>query len=609
VADNTRFRWVYLQLEQLFKCKTDTAVERRLAKRLPENLDKAYEEIYENNTKDLEDVDKAYADRAFIWVLCSAEPFSSTELLGAVRLTTRGTMEDRVSEETLLDLCQDLLTIESRSGTWRFPHASVVEYFEGHHWTLVKANAHVAKVCLSQMLTLYTRFDPKAPDFRDLPKDEPDMPESPIQSYVRYHWTVHVMAYEDDAPDMLDTELIRLLKDFLKSPMESSIQYRRWFYHIENYRQYFHTSAVDHDTLRDFRPPEVALFLMAGLPFTTLLMDWWEGNEIDCSVKNTAGMTLLSITRSVKVCELLLENGVDVNEPVEIWGNALAAAVYAENMAIVKLLVYKGRAEVNVAFEHGKEGSVLSFAVLSGDLEMVKFLVEDGKADANVPLQCGTHGSALATAALIERLDIVKYLIEEAKVDVNMPLNYGDYGSALAAAAGAGNVKIVKYLVNDAGAKVNVPLKCEGYGSVLAAVAARCEDEIVKFLVQEAGADVNMPLHHGLYGSALAAATSAYRDTNVVKLLVQEAGADVNMPLHHGLYGSALAAACNMYGGTNVVKFLVEECNADIGFPPDSDRYKSPLTVARETAETEIFSDGAEIVDYLLEQIEKREIK
>ena len=82
-----------------------------------------------------------------------------------------------------------------------------------------------------------------------------------------------------------------------------------------------HTRATPH-------PPTIPLLLMACLSFTTLLMDWWEGAEVDLSVTNYSGLNLLSIATSTKLCEILLKRGADVNKPVPIYGNALGAAFW-----------------------------------------------------------------------------------------------------------------------------------------------------------------------------------------------------------------------------------------------------------------------------------------
>ena len=92
------------------------------------------------------------ANRAFQWVMCSRVPLSPAELVAAV---CQDPDSDEVEEvdindiNSVLEACQNLLTVDSKLKTCRFPHLSVQEYFEENHWSSSKTNALVAKVCLS----------------------------------------------------------------------------------------------------------------------------------------------------------------------------------------------------------------------------------------------------------------------------------------------------------------------------------------------------------------------------------------------------------------------------------------------------------------------------
>ena len=92
--------------------------------------------------------------------------------------------------------------------------------------------------------------------------------------------------------------------------------------------------------------------------------------------------------------ELLLENGAEVNAEGGEYGNALQAASYVGNEAVVKLLLESG-AEVNA--EGGKYGNALQAASYEGNEAVVKLLLENGaevnteKGDSNMGMHFRLH--------------------------------------------------------------------------------------------------------------------------------------------------------------------------------------------------------------------------
>lgn len=91
------------------------------------------------------------AKRAFQWVMCAPFPLSSAELVAAVSQDpdTDETDPVDISISFVLETCQNLLTVDQKSGVCRFSHLSVQEYFETYHWNYSEANALTAKVCLT----------------------------------------------------------------------------------------------------------------------------------------------------------------------------------------------------------------------------------------------------------------------------------------------------------------------------------------------------------------------------------------------------------------------------------------------------------------------------
>ena len=68
--------------------------------------------------------------------MCACKPLKSDELLSAIRLDATSDiihLSEEADEDLLLDLCNNLLVLDSQRKVWRFSHLSVTEYFEENH--------------------------------------------------------------------------------------------------------------------------------------------------------------------------------------------------------------------------------------------------------------------------------------------------------------------------------------------------------------------------------------------------------------------------------------------------------------------------------------------
>lgn len=326
---------------------------------------------------------------------------------------------------------------------------------------------------------------------------------------------------------------------------------------------------------------------MCRLSLGTILWDWWENDEIDCSRVNSRNHNLLVLAACagcLPICKKLVERGMDVNARLEghDYGTALVAAASMGHVEVTKYLVQAG-ADVNMLLEEreGKPACALEAAIHSGSVQMLKFLVKEAHADLTTPFSRESTGHALGEAAMSPGVELMKVLLE-AGADVNMRFN-GHYAqSPLQIKVRNGELESVKYLV-EAGADINMQLPTGKYGSALAE-ACLSTPEMVKYLLG-AGADVNMSLKSGRFGSALAAAAYEGAHIEIVKSLV-EAGADINKPLEYGDYGSALeaAGAGNEYGDYDVFGYLID-AGADVNMPLEHGQFGSALAATAWTRE------------------------
>ncbi|KAM0549557.1 hypothetical protein ACHAPJ_009373 [Fusarium lateritium] len=153
------FRWSYLQWEQLKKCRVDAEVRRRLDKiqKLPKTLSAAYDELYGRYEAD--DIQFLILQRAVRWVMYAREPLDSLTLLSAIRAESekvngKNTLRNKdLTEHALESVCQHLIVKDPGLKVWKFPHASVAEYFKNKQEPWVRDAPVEITVCLIDCLT------------------------------------------------------------------------------------------------------------------------------------------------------------------------------------------------------------------------------------------------------------------------------------------------------------------------------------------------------------------------------------------------------------------------------------------------------------------------
>ena len=430
-----RFQWANLQIKQLLTLLTIEDILDRLGK-LPRDLKEAYDGIYLTKEKQA----KALVDRACMWVMCACTPLTTVELISAISIDPDVDKESSAIDEDLLgDLCDNLLFIDPERKVWRFTHLSVMEYFEDNHWGLRQAHCHAAKVCLKLLIKTYGDqwSESKVQRLSDQePEDIFDLAH-PFQNYLWHHWVIHVRSYDKQVgdPAEADVMLAGLLKNFLGSPKESSVQYRRWHSRFDSLNKVQPWSSWLYMARHsEICPADVPTYVMCRFSFYILLRDWWKCADIDVSHVNAAGDNLLvlaAVAGCVQICKRLIERGMLVNTPLHS-GNPLAAAAEGGSIEIVKFLVQEGKADVNMVLQCGDYGSALAAAAEGGSIEIVKFLVQEGKADVNMIIKCGNFGSPLAAAAYCGHKVCVEVLIE-AGAETNCQLENGRFRTCLQA--------------------------------------------------------------------------------------------------------------------------------------------------------------------------------
>lgn len=398
--------------------------------------------------------------------MCAFEPIHKKDLLTHLDAENNASESStEIDEDLILELCNNLLVIDSVQQVWRFSHLSVTEYLEDNHTHLRYAHCGAAKVCLQFLIKAYQSPIAQLEGGRTMGEHISERPTQGLmysfEDYARNYWPAHVKFYDQQvAKCRPDPDLTCLLKRFFGSVSNSSLQYRVWYDRIIPSDFFNHSTArptnfeyfrATRSNLKDeLSPNNIPVFAMASFSISFLLRDWWE-TEVDLSQTNSQAHNLLVLAAAAgctSVCELLLRRGLDVNMQLQgdRYPSALSAAAEHDRTETIELLIDRG-AEVNMVLRSGSCGSALATAARYGSTNAIELLIERG-ADVNMVLQSGSCGSALAAAARYGDTKTIELLIKRG-ADVNMVLQNGDYGSVITAAAATvyGNVKVIKFLI------------------------------------------------------------------------------------------------------------------------------------------------------------------
>lgn len=521
--------------------------------------------------------------------MCARQPFDSCTLLSAIRVEWEKMHGDRpldksdLTEKVLETVCRHLVVRDPYLGVWKFPHASVAEYFKAKNESWVKdAQAEVTIVminCMRDCCADYSRVWPPSDIVRydtslqDTPHpnlkswfdaggadpDQPSDPRHPLQAYIQLNWLTHI--HNLSGKDNRAGDVALALKRFLgeEGAQQSSREYQVFCSRIMESAQWGYYALIWHQV----RPNTNFAFGVVAMGLHRLLPEWWDRDLDLPSLVNQDGLGLLEIATYFgyyDLCQFLISRGCDINGADQgTWdGPPLWISVNRKKIDIMKLLLSNG-ANVDCVV-HGR--TLICLAAERG-LDYCTGLLDKGL-DPNKKCDNESHwhrreGCTLSRAAYDGNLNTIKALVGKG-ADVNPENSNDDYGSPLAAAARLGHFDSARFLL-EKGADANAHLRCGDFGSpLIAAIRGRKLDCV--HLLLDHKADVNAKSEIGQYGSPLIAAASTGQ-VDCARVLVEH-GADVNAYLEFGEYGSILAAAIlGASPSLEMIKFLVEEAKAD----------------------------------------------
>lgn len=258
----------------------------------------------------------------------------------------------------------------------------------------------------------------------------------------------------------------------------------------------------------------------------------------------------------LKILQLLLDSGADVNTRYNTIGSALEAAASQDSSAVLKFLLSR-RVDVRIAgcpvlrlippHVTWKYHAFFDPTEIKEALKCLQLLLDNG---VDINQQCIIHGTALIHAAYNFRSfkspEIFDFLLQNG-ADVNLgsePFGYPLQAACLIKVRASRKMKEIKAAVMrllDMGADVNA--QGGKYGNALQAACHAENSDVIRLLLDR-GAEINR--QGGFFGTAFQAAC-ATNASAVVNVLLDN-GADVD--IQGGEYGNALQAACYGNGDT-----------------------------------------------------------
>ncbi|RFU27471.1 hypothetical protein B7463_g8880, partial [Scytalidium lignicola] len=580
------FLWVALQIQNLcnpqrMKFENDVVQELgRLPDKLVDIYSKIYAEIYSAGI-----TSRQIADTALRWLLSAQGHLSATDFIKAVTLDNAEQIE-QVSTSTLMDICGNLVVLDTELDVFRFTHLSVREFLESRpDFTPKLTHAITAEICLNTLLT------------RDWLLSEITWQKATLYQYATLYWAFHVEhCGQDNRKNKISDTLTHILtKDDRVAPW-----FAKWLLQVKSASQ---TLSWD-DPLKEkleqlLSYPETCLFTACTFGFSEtveLLSKAIPHATKQVNIGGATGLHLASQHGHLDIVQILLDVGVDIDAKDNGMETALVRACSAGHDDIVILLLSRG-ADRNIQGE--RYGTALQAASLHGNRNIVELLLESADLDA----EGGQFGTALQAASLRGHHNVVKALLDK---DAEVNALGGEYTKTADLSTKESNVdgitRVVRYLLKQQNlldnpswedfspewqhetvvqllldGKVDINIQSRGFGPALQAASRGGHTEVIRTLLNT-GADPNG--EGGAYGTALQAAAVSGNDEAVQLLL--EAGAYVNT--QSGMYSTALQAACRRQH-EKVIQILLDykaDVNAQGGV------YGSALQASARTGSTRI---------------------
>jgi ankyrin repeat protein len=416
--------------------------------RLPATLKESYDIIYQMISES-GPISRIMAKKIFTWLLCAQRPLRSRELVAAVTVDSNGLLLSSTNDD-ILDVCCNIVILDTELDIFRFAHLSVREYLEGRaDYAASEMHTIVLERCLDVCVDQRRRdsLQPFTVEQHEI-----------LRPYSATYWPLHLHLLEDyDLAENLKEKVIRFLFD----RSGTSAAFQDWLgiaQELAANLSYLHPlKAMLKASLSD---PPTPLFVACSFGLMSVLkslstydnIDWNKGN-----ISEHRGLHLAVLYKHVTVVRFLLEQNVDTQGIQDGAGlTPLFLAAQSGAKGIVQLLL-EHESEVQPTYSSGY--LPLHVAALEGRYEAVESLLNHGaNVDARYPEHALVFGLpepqtvALHNAAERGHEAVVRLLLEhDADIEAKNPLGT----TALHDAADYGHTEALKTLL-EYGARTDV---------------------------------------------------------------------------------------------------------------------------------------------------------
>lgn len=503
--------------------KTEADIKSAMRALPKSTLDELYEEDFAQISQTGQR-SRSYATQVFSMLLCTQEALSPGTLIQGLAKTIPQ-QEEEVTIFKTIDICSNLVILDSELNVLRFAHMSFQEFLESRV-EFAPSNVHsiAATICLDSCL-------------QGLPK-EMEMKLSPKNSFDHYsavYWAEHcrcanVSGYESG----YESVVRRKMQEFVFDEGDVALSFVDWIQAVNKFAKRLpddHTLAKGLDSVPNSR--ESPLFTACVFGLTPLIDELAQVTEYDWNQTNNlgqSGLYLAAAAGRITIVQRLLQHEVFVNAFGGKFDHPLHAACFHGHASIAALLLDHG------ADPKAGTRSALKYALL-GDHENIALLLLNGKFDVSDQRE---YDSILQEAAEAGFSDLVQCLQK------GYASLYGDLGSsrcrAVDVAIFKGRIRVVeRHMQKLSDPRTDMPK------DAIATAALGGQDAMISLLVDQ-GMDLN---EEGVFGTPLRAASIACHESTVRLLLRLDANLHMS-----GSFGEPLQAAA-MRGHESITKTLL----------------------------------------------------
>ena len=513
------------QIENLCRMKTEADI-RSAMRALPTNtLNELYEEDFTGISQYGQHA-RSYAIQIFSMLLCAQEPLSP-EVFIQVMAKTLPQQGETITLAQMIDVCFNLVILDSELNVLRFAHISFQEFLE----TRAEFDSHcVHRAIATSCLDFCLEGLPRGMDSDLSPKDD-------FYHYSAVYWAEHCSITLSEGADQFITGK---MEEFIFDSGEVALGFVDW---IQAVNKFIEKLPNDHALAKALysviHSAGSPLFTACVFGLTPIIDILALTTDYDWNLINDSGQSGLYLAAACghrPIVQRLLQYEINVNIPGGKFGHPLHAACFGGHASNMGLLL-----------DHGADPklgprSALEYAMLA-DHENIAMLLLDGRFDVS---NQGEYDSILQQAAETGFSDVVQLLQKK------YAFLYGALGSsrcrAVEVAIFKGRIGVVeRYMKKLSDPKLDMPK------DAIATAALGGQDAMISLLV-DWGLDPNQ---EGVLGTPLRAASIMCHESTTRLLL--RLGASLHVS---GSFGEPLQAAA-MRGHESITRFLLSH-GADV---------------------------------------------